>query len=270
MTKRYSVISCSMLLVLIAAGRSPAQTVSFDERPSVQFGTAARVDLTARFQADLHEGSAAPGADDAGFDVARRRIGAKGTVSSHLEFEVERELGAGRPWRDAFVNLRSLRQVQLRAGQFKMPFSLEQLTSATNLDFVYRSRAADMLAPGRGVGASVHGRLAGRSLGYEAGVFRRDGENARFGSNPGAGQTVAARLTVRPRTSPRRSGSIGDIEVGVNATSGELPEGRYSLRGRLTSRSTFFEPVFVKGIRRSCRSAWRPSASGVVLRAPRS
>ena len=60
-------------------------------------------------------------------------------VSPYVEFEVEREIDADQPWRDVFVNLRPRRAIQLRAGQFKMPFSLEQLTSATELDFVYRS-----------------------------------------------------------------------------------------------------------------------------------
>jgi phosphate-selective porin OprO and OprP len=175
------------------------------------------------------------------------------------------------------VNVRPLRAIQLRAGQFKMPFSLDQLTSATKLDFVYRSRAADMLAPGRSQGFSVHGRLAGRLLGYDVGLFRRDGESARFGTNPGAGQTGAARMTVRPfderRARPsgpgqaeaKRRRSISDLEFGVNATSGEVPEGRYSLRGRLTSRSTFFAPVFVNGrrLRVGGDVDWRPGPFGV-------
>jgi phosphate-selective porin OprO and OprP len=178
---------------------------------------------------------------------------------------VEREIGADAPWRDVFVNVRTFRPVQVRAGQFKMPFSLEQLTSPTHLDFVYRSRAADLLAPGRGVGASLHGRLAARTLGYDVGLFRRDGETARFGSNPGAGQTVAARLTVRPPEAARHAGSLGDIEVGVNATSGDVSEGRHSLRGRLTSRSVFFAPVYVQGrrMRLGADLDWRPGPFGV-------
>jgi phosphate-selective porin OprO and OprP len=276
MTMKGGVITTAVLAVLTAGSPSSAQVLSFDERPSVKFGKSVRLDVTARLQGDALERSTEPGTDD-GFDLARRRIGLEGEVTRYIEFQVERELGAGETWRDVFVNVRPLRAIQLRAGQFKMPFSLDQLTSATKLDFVYRSRAADMLAPGRSQGFSVHGRLAGRLLGYDVGLFRRDGESARFGTNPGAGQTGAARMTVRPfderRARPsgpgqaeaKRRRSISDLEFGVNATSGEVPEGRYSLRGRLTSRSTFFAPVFVNGrrLRVGGDVDWRPGPFGV-------
>ncbi len=276
MTMKGGVIATAVLAVLTAGSPSSAQVLSFDERPSVKFGKSVRLDVTARLQGDALERSTEPGSDD-GFDLARRRIGLEGEVTRYIEFQVERELGAGETWRDVFVNVRPLRAIQLRAGQFKMPFSLDQLTSATKLDFVYRSRAADMLAPGRSQGFSVHGRLAGRLLGYDVGLFRRDGESARFGTNPGAGQTGAARLTVRPfderRARPsgpgqaeaKRRRSISDLEFGINATSGEVPEGRYSLRGRLTSRNTFFAPVFVNGrrLRVGGDVDWRPGPFGV-------
>ena len=265
MSKKNWLVGGAVLLTTIAASDvARAQVVSFGDRPSLHLGTDLRVDVTALVQGDALDASPAPGADD-GFDLARRRMGVKGAVGTHVEFEVEREIGAGAPWRDVFVNVRPVRAIQVRAGHFKMPFSLDQLTSASELDFIYRSRAADMLAPGRSTGVSLHGRLAGRMLGYDAGVFRRDGESARFGTNPGAGETVAARLTVRPLARAQRGNPLRDLELGVNATEGSVPEGRYSLRGRLASRSTFFAPVFVKG-RRSRLGAdvdWTPGPFGI-------
>ena len=49
-----------------------------------------KVALTARVQGDLHAPGGTP--DEMDFDVARRRVGVTGTLTSHLEFEVEREL----------------------------------------------------------------------------------------------------------------------------------------------------------------------------------
>jgi hypothetical protein len=40
-----------------------------------------------------------------------------------------------------------------------LPSSLDENTSPTNLDFVYRSLAANQLPPGRDRGVMVHGRL---------------------------------------------------------------------------------------------------------------
>jgi phosphate-selective porin len=127
-----------------------------------------------------------------------------------------------------------------------MPFSLEALTSVTDLDVICRGRAADALAPDRSVGASMHGRVAHRLVRYEVGLFARDGEVARFGSNPGAGRTAAARVTAR---TPTRKRSLTRLEVGADSTIGDVPEGRYALRGRLTSGDVFFSRVYVNGRR---------------------
>jgi phosphate-selective porin len=257
------------------ATETPGPTVEFrfKKRPSMRIGDAIRLDLTARMQADVHGGVGNGNDGDVDVDMARRRIGVKGSVSHHVEFELEREIGdETAPWRDAFVNVRTLRALQVRAGQFKMPFSLDQLTSPSDLDFIYRSRAADLLAPGRSVGASVHGRVAAKVIGYDAGLFRRDGETARFGSNPGAGRTVAARITVAPRGRARHPKALRDVEAGFSVTSGDVAEGRYSLRGRLTSRDAFFSPIYVNGhrVRTGADVNWRPGPFDVraeVMRA---
>ena len=46
------------------------------------------------------------------------------------------------------------------------------------LDFIYRTRGSDELAPARHKGVMAHGRL-GRLLEYEFGGFTGDGDNAR-------------------------------------------------------------------------------------------
>lgn len=233
-----------------------AQTVTFDDRPSLRVGRMFRVDFTAKLQGDVRESSSPDDSGDA-VDFTRRRIGVKGSWGTRIHFEVDREIDSKRPWRDAYVDVRLAGSLQVRAGQFKMPFSLEAMTSVSDLDVIYRGRAADALAPGRSVGASVHGRVAHRLVGYEVGVFARDGEVARFGSNPGAGRTAAARVTARTHTRKR---SWSRVEVGSGATIGDVPEGRYSLRGRMTSGDVLFSQVYVNGRRTrvGVDVDWRP------------
>lgn len=241
--------------LFVAPGLSAAQTVTFDDRPSFRAGRVFRVDFTAKLQGEVRDSSSS---DDAGdqLDFTRRRVGVKGSVGSRIDFEVEREIDSKRPWRDAYVDVRLSGPLQVRAGQFKMPFSLEGLTGTSDLDFVYRSRSADALAPGRSIGASLHGRVRG-VMGYEVGMFARDGEVARFGSNPGAGRTAAARVTMR---TPTRKRSPSRITVGAGSTIGDLPEGRHALRGRVTSGDVFFSPVYVNGrrLRLGVDIDWRP------------
>jgi len=230
------------------------------EHPQLRTGPLFRVDFIAKFQWDARH----PGDDPSNFDtyeIHRARIGIEGEIFRRVQFSVERELTereADDPgerkksaWKDVYVDANISDAVQVRAGKFKVPFGLEQLTGIANLDFVYRSLSANYLAPGRDVGVAVHGRFFDRGLNYWAGVFRQDGENARSSRIDGADETVAVRVTGAPfRSIP----ALAKTEVGgaftVSALDNEsvLPNG---LRGRsVMSQFVFYEPVFVKGQRR--------------------
>jgi phosphate-selective porin len=243
-----------VLAAALIAAPAAAQTLRIGE--TVRITPTVRVDTDIRSRTD--EG-------DADLDLARRRAGVRGTVTSHLEFEVERELESPGRWRDAFVNVRATRALQLRAGHFKVPFSREQLSGAGGLDFIDRSRAADLLGPGRSAGIAVHGRVLNRVLGYEVGFFTGDGTRQRLASGTPHEPTLAARVTVRLRGSKQRTGSLADLELGAAVASSELAEGRASLRGRLGNNDLFFAPVLVSGRRQRVGGDldWRPGPFGI-------
>ena len=178
--------------------------VEWEDHPSLRLGRGTRIDFRARFQWDVRHSEAPFGDNDdvesgAG-DLARRRIGIEGEIFNIVDYQVERELESFDPWRDVYADYKQFEVVRVKAGKFKLPFSLDENTSATNLDFVYRSRAADFLAPGRDVGFMLHGRLAAGRLRYEAGVFRHDGSNARSADSERVygGRTFAGRIQVLP------------------------------------------------------------------------
>jgi hypothetical protein len=118
----------------------------------------------------------------------------------------------------------------------------------------------DTLAPARDIGVTLHGRFNQRAVGYDVGVFRNDGEAARFDFNPGGGQTVAARVAGRPLRLTAATGSTREMEVAVAVTASEVPDGLNSLRGRTVFREQFFAPVYVNGrrIRLGFDADWRP------------
>jgi phosphate-selective porin len=250
-------VGAAATMLWMAALPAPSQTL--------RLGEAVRITPTARLHADVRPAGDEE-RDDVDLDVARRRVGVKGRITSRIEFEVERELDADGGWRDAFVDVRATRHLQVRAGHFKVPFSREQLTGAGRLDFIDRSRATDRLAPGRSAGVALHGRILRRILGYEGGVFTGDGTPRGSLSIPRAAEpTLAGRLTIRPQGAARRAGSLGDLEIGVAAVTTDIHEGRASLRGRLTTRDLFFAPVFVSGrrLRVGGDLDWRPGPLGL-------
>ena len=115
---------------------------------------------------------------------------------------------------------------QVHVGKFKLPFSLDENTSSTNLDFAYRSLAATVPGARPRPRRQVHGRVAKRILRYELGVFEHDGRNARTND-------IDARHR-RDRRSPdalrvepfRRSKSLArELEVGAAFTGSDVEEG---------------------------------------------
>jgi phosphate-selective porin OprO/OprP len=238
----------------------PSIVMTWGDRPSIRLGTAARIDLRLNLQVDARESDAAltPGGSVA---WARKRVGVDGVLARVLGFQVEGEIDEPNPWRDVYVNYQQFEAVQLQAGQFKLPFSLEQTTSAAKLDFVYRSRAAALLAPGRDRGVMAHGRVVADRLRYEAGVFTRDGDNAR---RPGperlaGGRTIAARVSARPfrsAQSPWRT-----LEAGVAGTWSDIAEGFPGIQGETQLGDDFYEAeLWVRGSlrRRGVELRWRP------------
>jgi phosphate-selective porin len=127
--------------------------------PSFEFGKGTHVDLRARVQFDVQQfDSPSSEGDSAESDLARRRVAIEGAIGNVVAFEVDAELESDNKWRDVYANYQQFSYAQVQAGQFKLPFSMDENTSATNLDLVYRSLAARVLAPGRDRGGMVHGR----------------------------------------------------------------------------------------------------------------
>ena len=248
-------VIAATLLVVTAAAPALAQ------HPSVTAGDWLRVEFKAAFQGDVRK-SEAPirGDEDGGLDFARRRVGVEGQMGRLVRYEAEYELGLGR-WRDVYVDYRQFKSAQVRAGVFKLPLGLEENTSTTNLDFIYRTRISARLAPGRDRGVSVHGRILSDVISYEAGVFRNDGENARpstsarvFGK-----QTVAARVLAYPLRRSRLG--LSNLQIGAAATTSDVPLGFPAVRARTVFGASFYDSdVWVRGRRQrtGLEARWRP------------
>ena len=249
-----------------AREKPPADDWGFrwEDHPRLQLGDGTWIDFRARVQADLRESEAEIG-DPSAFDVSRRRVGIEGRIAGLADYQVEYEIASDEPWRDVYIDYRRFNHLQVQAGKFKLPFSLDENTSSTNLDFVYRSGVANQLAPGRDRGVMVHGRVF-RVLQYEAGVFKHDGGNART-NNPErvfAGTTTAGRVTVQPYRSSKSR--LSDLQFGVAFTGGDVPEGIAAMRGRTALDAPFFpSDLWVRGHRRrvGLEARWRPGPFSV-------
>jgi hypothetical protein len=115
------------------------------------------------------------------FILRRARFGFQGNYGSHFDFALLTDAAStsGSVVRDVYLNVRIRPEIQLQAGQFKVPFAQEAGTGATNLDFVERGFQA-MLYPSaasafRSPGIALHGDIDGGVVQYWVGAFNGKG-----------------------------------------------------------------------------------------------
>ena len=174
--------------------------------PSLRWGNQVRIDLHARVQADVSLQEESDAASDR-LGWGNRRIGVDGVLFKRVEFQIEREFSDVEPWRDVFADVRMHRALRVRAGHFKVPFSMERTTSDFDLDFIARAASVTDISPGRETGIMLHGRGPRRFFEHEVGVFRLAEPPLKplVESGTDGAMLTAARFTLRP--APRASES---------------------------------------------------------------
>lgn len=111
-----------------------------------------------------------------------------------LELDL-RQSGSSKMLQDAFLNYKFINEAQLRAGQYKVPFARQELTSDGALSFVDRSPVVDAFKPSYDIGAMAHGKIANGLAEYNLGVFGGLGQSTARATND---NMLAARVAVNP------------------------------------------------------------------------
>lgn len=123
--------------------------------------------------ADIKEG----GYDfNSGTNIRRARIGVNGTAFTDFKYRLEFDLGGGESTvTDAYVEYAGFKNISLIAGQFKQPYTFDDLTSSTVHPFIERSLMSNSFSAGadRRMGAGVKAKLGPVNT-----FFAVSGENA--------------------------------------------------------------------------------------------
>ncbi len=133
------------------------------------------------------------------FRLRRARINLTGDFAENFDFKMEGDFGQGDGLNsnrtafsgtDIFVNWHQYPEAQIKVGQWKAPFGLEQLTPDTSLYFAERSLPTGAITPDRQIGAQLWGKpFAGiwpdqkDLLTYYAGIFNGNGRNVSVNDN---------------------------------------------------------------------------------------
>lgn len=145
-----------------------------------------------------------------GFVVGNMRLRLSGELDSGWNYLLQTNFVLSPALLDARIGYRFGSGVRLDAGQFKSPVSYEFLTYGGAIDFVNRSRAVALLAPGRQVGVQVS-RQPEWGLGWAVGLF----------SGPRNLATNDALLVAARLESALALGEGDRLHVGINAGYGQ-------------------------------------------------
>src|SRR5437867_8826493 len=133
------------------------------------------------------------------FRLRRARINLTGDFAEQFDFKIEGDFGQSDGLNsnrtafsatDIFVNWHQFPQAQIKVGQWKAPFGLEQLTPDTALYLAERSLLTGAITPDRQVGAQLWGKpftniwpAQKDLLTYYAGIFNGNGRNVSVNDN---------------------------------------------------------------------------------------
>src|SRR6184192_1159675 len=133
------------------------------------------------------------------FRLRRARINLTGDFAENFDFKVEGDfensdgISSGRTAfsaTDIFVNWHQFPEAQIKVGQWKAPFGLEQITPDTKLYIIERSLPTGALTPERQIGVQLWGKPFAHIwpeekdlLTYYAGIFNGNGRNTTVNDN---------------------------------------------------------------------------------------
>jgi phosphate-selective porin OprO and OprP len=188
--------------------------------------------------------------------VRRARLEASGSFFKWITFRIEGDFTQSPSLVDAYLEFRLVPELSVRAGQFKAPFSLEELTSDLHIDFVERS-IVNALVPSYDIGAMASGTFAQGAVNYFLGVFNGTGQNR---ADNNGDKDLAFRLVFAPfRTSDslwlKGLQLAGNVTWG-NESSATSPAGQTG--ARTPNRFTFFaaQPTVGERLRYGGDLAW--------------
>lgn len=192
-------------------------------------------DLSARIQVHWTYDSREEQIPQSEFLIKRARLRLKSRLTPRIESEFQIDGGKGEfKLLDAYFEYKAFPAFAVRFGQYKMPFSREELRSAFDLPLIDRGRTNDEFGDanylGRDIGFSIKGKLLPRSLGlkYHIGIF--NGNGIQPGDNDGAKQ-FAERIVFEPSKA---------FSMGFNATQ-QCDSTAYGIDFYFARKAFFFE-----------------------------
>jgi phosphate-selective porin OprO/OprP len=168
--------------------QSPAFNVSWKDGKTTIESKSARLDISNRLQLRFTEQMPEVGDDRGSFRIRRGKTKFEGWVyTKDLTYELQLNWpDTANPLEDANVNYdftKGKKEFQLKAGQYKVPFGRQELTSSGSQQFVDRSAVSNTFARGRDIGLQLWGTPLAGKLDWRVGLFNGNGRTVSANDN---------------------------------------------------------------------------------------
>lgn len=115
---------------------------------------------------------------DSYFEIKRVRLTLDGKIAQEVKSKLQIDAASSTNiLLDAYISYQPCSFMNLKMGQFKMPFSEEQIGSSAKLDVFHRSEVTSKLSYNYDLGLMAEGKLLKKKIYYGAGVFNGTGRN---------------------------------------------------------------------------------------------
>lgn len=169
----------------------------------------------------------------------RVRLAALGTLDYHFNYMIMAALerSTNLVWY-AWVEYAQLEWLKARVGQFKEPYSLEELITDLYLDILERSIITSNFSPAVDIGAMLHGYFWDTRIEYAVGAFNGRGVNTNDNRND---KNLAARVVVQPfELANANNKFLKNLYIGFSGTTGFNEENLAGTSFRTAGQTNFW------------------------------
>ncbi len=131
-----------------------------------------------------------------GVQFRRARLYIRGDAHDFMHWRLQFDFaGSDVAFRDVYAAFTDILPFRVAVGQFKEPFSLDELTSSNNITFIERALPT-AFAPSRNVGIMFSDSVMDQQMTWAAGVFRETDDRGRAVAS--SGYNATGRVTYTP------------------------------------------------------------------------
>lgn len=152
------------------------------------------------------------------FLMRRVRFAATGYFQKNFRYMLYARFDRGKAeLNEAFLESRHLKFAKIRIGQFKVPFSLYNLTSSSQLSFISRPMVVENFSPGYDIGGMLFGEVLDGRIDYAFGVFNGQAQNE---AEKNSNKDFVGRVVLIPFKNSEKS-FVKKIHLGTSYTTGK-------------------------------------------------